>query len=67
MADLLIAAALLLMVAAAVRYIIKAKRNGSRCIGCPAEGGCPHRRSQDSACGGCCGKGTEACNTKPEK
>lgn len=67
MADLLIAAALLLMVAAAVRYIIKAKKNGSRCIGCPAEGGCPHRRSQDSACGSGCGKGTGACNTKPEK
>lgn len=67
MADLLIAAALLLMVAAAVRYIIKAKKNGSRCIGCPAEGGCPHRRSQDSACGSGCSKGTGACNIKPEK
>lgn len=35
---------LLAMVAAAIRYMIKAKKRGVHCIGCP-DGGC---------CSGCC-------------
>ena len=45
--------ATVLIIAGAVAYIIKAKKSGKKCIGCP-----------DSAtCGGKCG-GKCSCNTK---
>ena len=44
MADVLVIAAIVLIVAAAFRHIRKAKKRGVKCVGCP--GGC--------SCGGCC-------------
>ena len=55
MADLIIVVILAVVVAAAVRYIYKAKKSGAKCIGC--SGGSCHCCSSggDSAsCGGCC-------------
>jgi hypothetical protein len=54
MANLLVAGILLLAVGAAVAYIVKAKKSGTKCIGCPS-GGCCSKK------GGCdCGShGTE--------
>ena len=40
MADLLILGILFLAVGAAVAYIIKAKKSGTKCIGCPSGGNC---------------------------
>ena len=40
MIDLLLIAALVLIVGAAGWYVYKAKKNGAKCIGCPAAGGC---------------------------
>ena len=40
MANLIIGIALLLVVGLAIRYIIKAKKSGVKCIGCPASGTC---------------------------
>ena len=40
MTDGIIVAVLLAIVGGAVLYIIKAKRNGVKCIGCPSGGSC---------------------------
>ena len=49
MADLIVIAILVVVVAAAGRYIYKAKKSGRKCIGCPSGGGC-------AGCNGSCGK-----------
>ena len=46
MADIIIGSIIILAVIFAVGYIIKAKRNGKKCIGCPYSG----------SCGGSCGE-----------
>ena len=40
MTDIIIIGILLLVVGGAVFYIVKAKKNGAKCIGCPASGAC---------------------------
>ncbi|MCQ2501117.1 MAG: FeoB-associated Cys-rich membrane protein [Lachnospiraceae bacterium] len=40
MADLIVAVILILIVGAAVRYIVKQKKSGAHCIGCPSGGNC---------------------------
>ena len=54
MADYVIIAILVAVVGAAVAYIVKAKKSGRKCIGCP-DGYC----SSGNGCSGCscgCGK-----------
>ena len=41
MADFIVAVILIAMIGGAVAYIIKAKKSGVKCIGCPAGGSCP--------------------------
>ena len=48
-ADGIAIAAIVLIVGAAVFYIIRAKRRGQKCIGCPYAKGCSGK------CGGACG------------
>lgn len=43
MADILVLGILLAAVGAAVLYIIREKKKGTRCIGCPAAGHCSKR------------------------
>ena len=50
MTDLVIVAIVLLIVGTAIAYIIKAKKSGAKCIGCPVEGGCPHKTREASSC-----------------
>jgi len=50
MTDIIIAAVLALIVGAAARYVYKAKKSGAKCIGCPVEGGCPHKSAQGCSC-----------------
>ena len=38
MTDLIVILILLILIGAAVSYIIKAKKSGVKCIGCPAGG-----------------------------
>lgn len=62
MADLIIIAILAVIVAAAARYVYKAKKSGAKCIGCAVgEGGCCSCESADhsSDCG--CDSGTSSC------
>ena len=54
MADLIVAMLVLMIIAAAVAYIIRAKKKGAKCIGCPAAGTCSGKSKEDSQC--CCGK-----------
>ena len=50
MDNLIVIGIVALILVAAIWYIRKEKRKGSRCIGCPSGGaGC-------SECNGCCGK-----------
>ena len=58
MTDLIIIGILLVVIGGAVFYIIKAKKNGAKCIGCPAGGNCPGKKSSKSAC--TCGCQTDA-------
>lgn len=41
MADFIVAGILLIIIGTAVTYIIRAKKSGAKCIGCPAGGKCP--------------------------
>ena len=43
--DIAIAGVLILIVGGALAYIIKKKKSGAKCIGCP---------DGESCCGGCC-------------
>jgi len=66
MEDLILVAVLVLIIGGAVVYIIKEKKRGVKCIGCPAAGECAsHGQGTASACsGGCsgCGTGERKCS-----
>lgn len=54
MADFIVAAILVIVIGAAVVYIVKAKKSGVKCIGCPAGGNCSGKCNGQSECGcGC--------------
>ncbi len=46
----------------AIVYIVRAKKKGVKCIGCPAGGNCGQKKDGVS-CGGCsgCSSGSEGC------
>lgn len=50
MTDIIIIGVLVLIIGGAVAYIIKAKKNGAKCIGCPAGGNCPSKNGGKSNC-----------------
>ena len=50
MTDVIIVGILLLIVGGAIFYIVKEKKKGTKCIGCPAAGNCPSRNGGKSAC-----------------
>lgn len=39
----------------ALRYIIKAKKNGAKCIGCPSGGCCCSENDKNKQSASCCG------------
>lgn len=49
MTDIIIIAVLLVIVGAAAVYVIKAKKSGQKCIGCPHSKSCA---SKSCGCGG---------------
>ncbi len=58
MTDIIVSAVIVLIIGGAVFYIVKAKKNGKKCIGCPDGCSC----SSKGKSGGCgCG-----CNDKNE-
>jgi hypothetical protein len=52
MIDYLIIGAIVLIIGGALFYIIKAKKSGKKCIGCPDSASC----SKCSSCHGCNGE-----------
>ena len=61
MANLIIIVVLLIIIIGASVYVIKAKKKGVKCIGCPAGGNCPSKNGGASGCS--CGGQS---NTKAE-
>lgn len=57
MLDFLLAALIVGLLTAAVRYIIRAKKSGVKCIGCSSAGSCSshHHNSCSGSCAGCSG------------
>lgn len=55
MLDFLLAALILGLLAAAIRYIVKAKKSGVKCIGCPSSGSCSSHSHSSCGCSGGCG------------
>ena len=54
MADFIIAGIILIIVGIAVAYIVKAKKSGAKCIGCPDGCSCSGKSAGASGCGcGC--------------
>lgn len=58
--DIIAILAILLIIGGAVFYIIKAKKSGKKCIGCPDSASCSSKNQ--GGCAGCCG--CENGNTK---
>ena len=50
MASIIVTIVILLIIGAAIAYIIKEKKKGTVCIGCPNAGTCASNKSQDSQC-----------------
>ncbi len=44
---------ILVVVALAVFYIVKAKKNGTKCIGCPDSKNCSNKENGCSCCSSC--------------
>ena len=55
MANLMVLIILILIVGAAIAFIIREKKRGVRCVGCPAAGTCANSCSGCSGQGGCSG------------
>ena len=55
MVDFIIIAIVIIILAAAITYIIKAKKSGVKCIGCPTAKQCSSEHNCSGGCGGCSG------------
>ena len=51
MANFVVIAVLVLVVGAAITYIVKEKKKGAVCIGCSHAGSCGRKQKGDSGCG----------------
>ena len=50
MADLIVGAVVIVILGGAIWYIIKAKKNGAKCIGCPSGENCCSKKSCNYGC-----------------
>lgn len=62
MENVIVIAILVIAIGAAVAYMVKAKRSGVKCIGCPSGGSCSHKKEGASGCGGGCGGAEGSCS-----
>ena len=70
MIDVVLILLLLLSVGGAITYVVKEKKNGTKCIGCPASAACGAKKGGPSACR--CGSYTEkrgehCCDSTPNE
>lgn len=56
MENVIIVVIMAAIIALAVRYVVKAKKSGRKCVGCP-DGCCPSTE-EESSCGCGCGCGS---------
>jgi len=56
MKDLIFLVILAVVLGLAIRYVIKSRKSGHKCIGCPNGGCCPSARHSGEDC--TCGSGT---------
>lgn len=64
LADIIVIAIIVFIIGAASAYIIKAKKSGKKCIGCPdscscSKSGTKTKKGEGSCCCGCCGSESE--------
>ena len=59
MVNIVITVIIVAIIGAAILYIVKAKKNGAKCIGCPAGGNCTHKQKKGTGCGCGCGGDTK--------
>lgn len=50
MSDVIVIVVISVIIGVAVAYIVKEKKRGTKCIGCPVEGTCPHKASGNCSC-----------------
>ncbi|MBQ3544510.1 MAG: FeoB-associated Cys-rich membrane protein [Lachnospiraceae bacterium] len=63
MDNIIIIAILVVVIGSAIAYIIKAKKSGVKCIGCPNGGNCAHKNDKSSSCNcGCNAEEKSECN-----
>ncbi len=55
MTNAIITLALIIILTAAITYIVKKKKSGVKCIGCPYSANCTQSHSKESSCN--CGYG----------
>lgn len=64
MTDFIIGVVLVVAIGAAIGYIVKSKKRGVKCIGCPAAGQCSNNHSKGKGCScGCSGEDNCGCHT----
>ncbi len=61
--DYIVIGVIALIIGGALAYIIKAKKSGKRCIGCPDSASCA-KRCDGSACSSCSGCASQREETK---
>ncbi len=59
MTDIIVIGIILIIIGASVAYIVKEKKRGVKCIGCPAAGNCPSQKGKQSVCNCGCQSNTE--------
>lgn len=64
--DIIVLLVIAAVVGGAAVYIIKAKKSGKKCIGCPDSCSC-HKEQKKDACGGNCGSCSCGCHEENEQ
>ena len=64
--DIIAIAAIVLVIGGAVAYIIKAKKSGKKCIGCPDSGACSAGKCSGSCSSCSCGCSSESNDSSEE-
>lgn len=52
--EIIVTIAIVLITGLALFYIIKSKKSGKKCIGCPDSGSCCHKKTNQSSDSCCC-------------
>ena len=64
--DIIVSVILILIIGGAIAYIVRSKKRGETCVGCPYAKECA-KRSAMKGHGGCCGNHSYSCSCKQEQ